>query len=164
MRRAHGEVAPEGACVAPPPLVPLVRPDIPPPLLGTTPCHLSFSTGACCTVSCQARLSCKRDDCKDAVTVKICRGRASSKHIMNCFQHIAGSCGALQNPCGGAPQQRRPLTPQHALFGFTPTPTHPSALHTRARPYLLSRHRPRVQRSRVHFAPQHWLLCHLGLY
>jgi len=28
----------------------------------------------------------------------------------------------------------------HALIGFTPTPTHPSALHTRARPYLLSRH------------------------
>ena len=27
-----------------------------------------------------------------------------------------------------------------ALIGFTPTPTHPSALHTRARPYLLSRH------------------------
>jgi len=29
---------------------------------------------------------------------------------------------------------------KHALIGFTPTPTHPSALHTRARPYLLSRH------------------------
>jgi len=28
----------------------------------------------------------------------------------------------------------------HALIGFTPTPTHPSALHTRARQYLLSRH------------------------
>ena len=50
------------------------------------------------------------------------------------------SCGALHNPCGGAPQQRRPLTPKHALIGFTPTPPNPSALHTRARPCLLSRH------------------------
>ena len=33
-----------------------------------------------------------------------------------------------------------PLTPQHALVGFTSTPTHPSALHTRARPYLPPRH------------------------
>jgi hypothetical protein len=92
---------------------------------------------------------------------------AFSKHIINCFQHIPGSCGALHSPYGGAPQQRRPLTPQHALIGFTPTPTHPSAvhtLHTRARPYLLSRHRPHAQRSRAHFTPQHWLLCHLGLY
>ena len=32
-------------------------------------------------------------------------------------------------------------TPQHALIGFTPTPNHPSTLHTRARPYLLSRQR-----------------------
>jgi hypothetical protein len=22
----------------------------------------------------------------------------------------------------------------------------------------------RAQRARVHFCPQHWLLCHLGLY
>jgi len=29
---------------------------------------------------------------------------------------------------------------KHALIGFIPTPTHPSALHTRARPCLLSRH------------------------
>ena len=29
---------------------------------------------------------------------------------------------------------------KHALIGFTPTPTHPSALHTRARPYFPSRH------------------------
>ena len=36
--------------------------------------------------------------------------------------------------------------------GFTPTPTHPSALHTRARPYLLSRHLPHAQHTR---APRH---------
>ena len=49
------------------------------------------------------------------------------KHVINCFQHIPESHGALHIPCGGAPQQRSPLTPQHALIGFTPTPTHPSA-------------------------------------
>ena len=39
--RAHGEVAPEDACVAPPPLVPpRPTPATPPPLLGTTPRHL----------------------------------------------------------------------------------------------------------------------------
>ena len=58
----------------------------------------------------------------------------TSKHIMNCFQHIPESCGALHSPCGGTPQQRGPLKHKHALIGFTPTPTHPSALHTRARP------------------------------
>ena len=30
----------------------------------------------------------------------------SSKHIINCFQHITESCDALHSPCGGAPQQR----------------------------------------------------------
>ena len=45
----------------------------------------AFSTGACCTVSCQARhpatcafstgACCKREERKDAVAVKICRGR-----------------------------------------------------------------------------------------
>ena len=59
--------------------------------------------------------------------------QVASKHIMNCFQQIPESCGALHSPCGGAPQQRGPLTPQHALIGFTPTSTHPSALHIRAR-------------------------------
>ena len=44
---------------------------------------------------------------------------------MNCSQQIPEPCGALHSPCGEAPQQRRPLTPQHALIGFTPTPTHP---------------------------------------
>ena len=29
---------------------------------------------------------------------------------------------------------------ERGAMGFTPTPTHPSALHIRARPYLLSRH------------------------
>ena len=48
---------------------------------------------------------------------------------------------------------------KHILIGFTPTRTHPSALHTRARPYLLSRNT-----RAPHFTPQHWLLCHMGLY
>jgi len=41
---------------------------------------------------------------------------------MSCFQHIPESCGALHSPCGGAPQQRGPLTPQ--------TQTRPNRLHT----------------------------------
>jgi len=45
---------------------------------------------------------------------------AEFTHIINCFQHISGSCGALHSPFGGAPQQRRPLTPQ----------THPNRRHT----------------------------------
>ena len=36
---------------------------------------------------------------------------------------------------------------------FSPTPTHPSALHTRARPYLLSRHRPHAQHTRTPLHP-----------
>ena len=45
---------------------------------------------------------------------------------MNCFQHIPESCGALHNPCGGAPQQRGPLTPQ--------TQTRPNRLHNHTHP------------------------------
>ena len=45
---------------------------------------------------------------------------------MNCFQHIPESCGALHNPCGGAPQQRGPLTPK--------TLTRPNRLHTHTHP------------------------------
>ena len=45
---------------------------------------------------------------------------------MNCFQHIPGSCGALHSPCGGAPQQRGPLTPQ--------IQTRPHRLHTHTHP------------------------------
>ena len=45
---------------------------------------------------------------------------------MNCFQHIPGSCGALHSPCGEAPQQRGPLTPQ--------TQTRPNRLHTHTHP------------------------------
>ena len=41
---------------------------------------------------------------------------------MNCFQQTPESCDALRSPCGGASQQRGPLTPQHALIGITPTP------------------------------------------
>ena len=52
--------------------------------------------------------------------------QVSSKHIMNCFQHIPESCGALHSPCGGAPQQRGALTPQ--------TQTRPNRLHTHTHP------------------------------
>ena len=45
---------------------------------------------------------------------------------MNCFQHTPESCGALHSPCGGAPQQRVPLTPQ--------TQTRPNRLHTHTHP------------------------------
>jgi len=65
--------------------------------------------------------------------------QVSSKNIMNCFQHIPESCGALHSPCGGAPQQREhtapcggapqqrgPMTPQ--------TQTRPNRLHTHTHP------------------------------
>jgi len=45
---------------------------------------------------------------------------------MNCFQHTPESRGALHSPCGGAPQQRGPLTPQ--------TQTRPNRLHTHTHP------------------------------
>ena len=45
---------------------------------------------------------------------------------MSCFQHLPESCGALHSPCGGAPQQRGPLTPQ--------TQTRPDRLHTHTHP------------------------------
>ena len=69
-------------------------------------------------------------------------GRMKFRHKPNALrahyeliQHIPGPCGALHSPCGGASQQRGPLTHQHALIGFTHRPTHPGALHTRAHPY-----------------------------
>ena len=52
--------------------------------------------------------------------------QVSFKHIMNCFQHTPESCGALHSPCGGAPQQRGPLTLQ--------TQTRPNRLHTTTHP------------------------------
>ena len=51
--------------------------------------------------------------------------------IMNCFQLKSESRGALHNPRGGAPQQRGPLTPQHALgalIGFTTHADSPECL------------------------------------
>ena len=69
----------------------------------------SFSPGSCVGVE------------RNAATNQV-----SSKHIVNCFQHIPGSCGALHNPCGGAPQQRGPLTPQ--------TETRPNRLNTHTHP------------------------------
>ena len=39
------------------------------------------------------------------------------------------------------------------------------ALHTRARQYLLSLDTDLTRNTRApHFTPQHWLLCHMGLY
>ena len=52
--------------------------------------------------------------------------QVSSKHIMNCFQHITGSCGALHSPCGGAPQQRAPIPPLSTLTSRA-THTHPTS-------------------------------------
>ena len=53
---------------------------------------------------------------------------------------------------------------------FTPTPTHPGALLALAppRPPIppLSSLTTRAYHThtRAHFTPQHWLLCHMGLY
>ena len=89
-------------------------------------------------------------------------------YIMNCFQHIPGSCGALHNPCGGAPQQRGPLTLQ--------TQTRPNRLHTHTHPPTQAPYTPALAHTSSldtdltrntrapHFTPQHWLLWHMGLY
>ena len=44
--------------------------------------------------------------------------KTSSSSIMNCFQHTPESCGALHNPCGGAPHKES-ISPQ----------TRPNRLH-----------------------------------
>jgi len=58
--------------------------------------------------------------------LELIQSHMAQKHIMNYFQHIPESCGAWHNPCGGAPQQRGPLTPQ--------TQTRPNRLHTHTHP------------------------------
>ena len=81
---------------------------------------------------------------------------------VNCFQQPTntGVTWCLAQPLWGSTTTKKAsLTPQHALIGFTPTPTHPSAFHTRARPCLLSRHRLHAQRTRnaraTHALPLH---------
>ena len=81
--------------------------------------------------------------------------------------HVPESCGALHSPCGGAPQQRGPLTPQ--------TQTRPNRLHTHTHPSKRLAH-PRspipplstLTSRATHAHPLHpaayWLLCHIGLY
>ena len=80
-------------------------------------------------------------------------------------------CAALhKNLRGGAPnkenQPTSEITPPHASAFHShprPRPAH-SSTAKRAHPHLSSLHvLTRAQRSRVHFHPQHWLLCHLGL-
>ena len=77
------------------------------------------------------------------------------------FQHIPESCGALHSPCGGAPQQRGPLTPQtqtrpNRLHTHTHSPTQapctPALAHTSSLDTDLTRNT-----RAPHFTPQHWL-------
>ena len=49
--------------------------------------------------------------------------KSSSNSIMNCFQHTPESCGALHNPCGGAPHKET-ISPQ----------TRPNRLHNPSQP------------------------------
>ena len=52
-------------------------------------------------------------------------------------------------------------------FTYTkiPTPTHTGALHICAYPALPAPHVLDLMRTeRTHFYPQHWHLCHMGLY
>jgi hypothetical protein len=79
--------------------------------------------------------------------------------------------GSIQNLRGRAPhKESKPtseITPPHmsAFHSRTrPRPAHPKGA-SRAHTHLSSLHvLSRAQRTRVHFCPLHWLLCHLGLY
>ena len=56
---------------------------------------------------------------------------------------------------------------KHALIGFTPTPTHPptQAPCTPALAHTSPLDTDFTRNTRAtHFTPQHWLLCHMGLY
>jgi len=72
---------------------------------------------------------------------------------------------------GGSPhkesQPASEITPPHMSVFHSRTrlrPAHPSGA-SRAHPHLSSLHvLTRAQRTRVHFSPHHWLLCHLRLY
>ena len=89
--------------------------------------------------------------------------KTSSSSIMNCFQHTPESCGALINPRG------EPHTKKH-LSTNTPNRLHNARLLIQApctsalAPHPSSRLTSYAPRTRAHFTPQHWLLCHLGLY
>ena len=66
----------------------------------------------------------------------------------------------------GAPHKES-ISPQTRLIGFT---THAysfkrlALLRSPHTPPLASRLTSYAPRTRTHFTPQHWLLCHLGLY
>jgi hypothetical protein len=79
--------------------------------------------------------------------------------------------GATQILRGGAPhkesQPSSEITPPHTSASHSRTRPRPAHLEgaSRAHPHLSSLHvLTRAQRTRVHFCPQHWLLCHFGLY
>ena len=60
--------------------------------------------------------------------------RISSKHVMNCFQHITESFGALHSPCGGAPRRLHTNTHSSGSLICTTASAHTSPLvsdHTR---------------------------------
>ena len=81
-------------------------------------------------------------------------------------------CAALnKNPAGSATQRKTTYFRDHATpirVLSTTALAHASPNHQvhRAPTYTsaLSHVLTRAQRTRVHFCPQHWLLCHLGLY
>ena len=86
--------------------------------------------------------------------------------------HTTRLRGAKQNPRGGAPHKESQPTSE-----ITPPPYECLPLPHSPTPRPLTRRTARspihklsfivltrAQRTRVHFCPQHWLLCHLGLY
>jgi hypothetical protein len=116
--------------------------------------HFSFSAGACCTVSCQARhpatcafstgACCKREERKDALAVKICRGRearfgpsrrqkrtsrAHGDNEPNGSPHPAAANNAWAPPGGptAGPTHRRSRGPPRAAerVGSTASPPPP---------------------------------------
>ena len=89
---------------------------------------------------------------------------------MNCFHFYLTTTisGALHTP-RGAPQKESRTPPSHthpALAGtpeihaHTQVPCTP-ALALPVQPHFFDQH---AQRTRTNFNPQHWHLCHMGLY
>ena len=79
----------------------------------------------------------------------IATNQTSSKHIMNCFQHIPESRGAIAKPPrGGATKKKADFTTQHALIGFKhPHLPQSSASHNRTYPCPLTSDRTRNARA-----------------
>ena len=108
--------------------------------------------------------------------------QTSSNHdqIMNCF-HLEGhgdvprtTYSELAVPCtsppraGPAPRKRKLTTPNLPLkatetHAYTKIQTHCTYPY-RVCQTIHTRLDLRAQRTRIHFTPQHWLLCHMGLY